>query len=93
MAKEKAIITKRVVVEAGAETRVRVEAKAEVRDQDVGILTDILNKFKAAFNCLKRAIVGSEEETKEKSERSRAEVEAEERVAKEEEEAALQVTI
>ena len=33
--KEKDIISKRVA-EAGSVTRVRVEAKAEVRDQDVG---------------------------------------------------------
>ena len=73
-AKEKAIFAKTVAAEAGAETRVRVEAKAEVRDQDVGILTDVLNKVKAAFNGLKRAMVGAKEETKEKSERSRASV-------------------
>ena len=47
-AKEKSITAKRVEAEAGAETRVRVEAKAEVRDQDVGVLTDLLNKVKAA---------------------------------------------
>ena len=67
-----------------------MKSKADVRGWDVGILTYVLNKVKDEFNGLKRAIVGSEEETKEKSERSRAEVEAEERVAKEEEEAALQ---
>ena len=77
-------------MEAGAETRVRLEAKAEVRDQYVGIFTDVLNKVNAEFNGLKREMVGAEEETKEKSERSRAEVESEEREAKEEEEAALQ---
>ena len=67
-----------------------MESKAEVRDQDVGILTEVLNKFKAEFNGLKRAMVGAEEETKEKAEMSRAEVEAEERAAKKEEEAAPQ---
>ena len=73
--KEKAITSKRVT-EAGAVTRIRVEAKTEFRDQDVGILTEILNKLKAASNGLKRAIVVSKEETKEKAERSRAEEEA-----------------
>ena len=34
-------------MEAGAETRVRVEAKAEVRDRDLVILTVVLNKVKA----------------------------------------------
>ena len=87
--KEKDISAKRVAAEAGAETRFRVEANAEVRDPDVGILTDVLNKFKAASNGLKRAMVGSEEETKEKSEISRAEVEADERAAKDEEDASI----
>ena len=89
-AKEKAIAAKRVAEEAGAETRVRVEAKSEVRERDVGILTDVLNKVKAESNGLKRAIVGSKEETKDRLERSRAGVDSEERASKEEEEAALQ---
>ena len=88
--KEKTIATKRVTADSGADTRVRVEVRDEVRDQDVGILTVILNKFKAAFKVLKREMVGAKEETKEKAERSREEVETEERAAKEEEEAALQ---
>ena len=88
-ANEKAIATKRVTEESGAETTVRVEAKAQVRDQDVEILKVKFNKFKAASNVLKRAIVEAKEETKEKVERSRAEVEADERAAKEEKEAAL----
>ena len=74
--KEKSISAKRVAEEAGAETRVRVEAKAEVVDRDVGILTDVLNKFKASSNVLKREMFVSEEDTKEKAESSRAEVEA-----------------
>ena len=74
--KEKAIATKRVAAESGADTRVRVEAKAEVRDRYVGILAVILNKVKAISNGLKRAMVVSEEDTKEKSERSKADVEA-----------------
>ena len=78
-AKEKYIATKRVAAEGGDETRVRVEAKDEVRDQNVGILMDVLNKAKASSNGLKRAMVGDEEETKEKAERSRAEIEEEER--------------
>ena len=82
-AKEKAIAAKRVSAEPGAEARVRVEAKAEVRDQDVGILTDFLNKVKATPNGLKREMVGSEEETNEKVESSMAEVETEERAEKE----------
>ena len=92
-AKEKAIATNKAAEEAGSETRVRVGGKAEVRDQDVGILMDVLNKVKAASDRLKRAMVGAEEEIKEKEERSRAEVEAEKRAAKEEEEAALQEMI
>ena len=64
--KEKSIAAKRVAAEAGAETRVRVEAKAEVRDWYVGILVVVLNKFKAASNGLNRAMVGSKEDTKEK---------------------------
>ena len=63
------ISAKRVAAEGGAETRVRVEAKAEVRYLDVGILANVLNKIKAASNRLKRAMVGSKEETKDKSER------------------------
>ena len=58
--KEKSISAKRVAEEAGAETRVRVEAKAEVVDRDVGILTDFLNKFKASSNGLKREMFVSE---------------------------------
>ena len=92
-AKEKVITANMVVVEAGSETRFRVEAKAEVRDRDVDILTDILKKDKAASNISNGAMVGAKEETKEKAERSRAEVEAEERETEEEEEAALQDTI
>ena len=46
-AKEKAISAKMVAAEAGVETGVRVEDKAEVRDRDVGILADVLKKFKA----------------------------------------------
>ena len=45
--KEKAITAKRVAAEAGAETTVRVEAKAEVRYRDVGILADVSKKVKA----------------------------------------------
>ena len=63
IAKDKAIAAKRVVVEAGAETRVRVESKAEVRDRGEGIFTVFLNKVKAESNGLKRAMVGAEEET------------------------------
>ena len=63
------ISAKRVAAEGGAETRVRVEAKAEVRYLDVGILANVLNKIKAASNGLKRAMVGSKEETKDKAER------------------------
>ena len=66
-AKEKIIGAKRVAAETGAETRVRVEAKAEIRKQYVGILTDALNKVKASFNRLKRAMVGSKEDTKERA--------------------------
>ena len=73
--KEKAISAKRVMLEAGAGNWVRVDAKVEVRDQYVGILTDVLNKFRGASNGLKRAMVGSEKETKKKAEKSRAEVE------------------
>ena len=65
-AKDKAIAAKRVAVEAGAETSVRVEAKAEVRDRYLGILMVILNKVKSESNGLKRAIVGTKEDTKEK---------------------------
>ena len=53
-------------------------------------MTYFLNKFKYKFNRLKRAMFGSEEDTKEEAERSRADIEAEERAAKEEEEAELQ---
>ena len=62
--KEKDIYAKRVAAEAGAETRVRVEANAEVRDWDVGILTVVLNKVKTASKRLKMAMVGAEEDTK-----------------------------
>ena len=62
-----------MAAEAGAETRVKVEAKAEVRDWGVGILTDILYNVKAASNGLKRAMVVSKEDTNGKAERSRAE--------------------
>ena len=60
-AKDKYISTERVAAEADAETRVRVEAKDEVRDQDVGVFTEVLNKFKNANNGLKREIFVSEE--------------------------------
>ena len=70
--------------------KVRVEAKDEVRDWNVGILTEILHNVKAASNGLKRAMVVSKEDTNGKAERSRAEEEAEERASKKEEEAALQ---
>ena len=53
-------------MKAGAETRVRVEAKADIRIQDVGILKYLLNKVKSASNGFKRAMVGAEEETKDK---------------------------
>ena len=46
------------------------------RDQDVGILTEILNKFKAASNGLKRAMVVPKEETNETVERERSWAEA-----------------
>ena len=62
--KDKPIAANRLVVEAGAETRVRMEAKAEVRDQDLGILTVILNKFKAESNGLNRAMFGSKGDIK-----------------------------
>ena len=62
--KEKAINSKRVA-EGGSVTKVRVEAKSEVRYWDVGILTDILHNVKAPYNGLKRVIVVSKEETKE----------------------------
>ena len=63
--------------------KVKVEANAEVKDWDVGIMTDILNKAKDTTNILKRVMVGAKEDTKEKLERSRSELEAEERVMKE----------
>ena len=66
-AKEKSVSARRVAEEASAETRVRVEVKAEVRDRNVGIFTFVLKKFKAASSGLKRAMVGSEEETNEKA--------------------------
>ena len=72
----KSITAKRLAVEAGAVTRVRVEAKTEVRDSDVGIFLGVLNKVKAASNKLKRAMVASKEEIKENVERSEVEVEA-----------------
>ena len=79
-----------MAAEDDAETGVRVEANADVRNRDVGILTDFLSKVKATYNGLKREMVGAEEDTKEKAERSREEVEVEEKGAKEKEEAALQ---
>ena len=79
----KAIAANRVEAEASAEIMVRVEAKAEVRDRDVGILTEILNKVEALSNGLKRVMVVAKEETKEKAERSREELEAEEGSVKE----------
>ena len=81
-AKEKSIAPKRVAAEDGAETRVRVEAKDDIRDQDVGILTDLLNKVKAESKRLKRTMFGAEEKTKDKAKSSRAEVETEERAVK-----------
>ena len=54
------------------------------------ILTVVLNKVKAESKGTKRAMVGSKEDTKEKAEKSRAEEDADERTAKEEEGAALQ---
>ena len=54
-------------MEAVTETRVRVEAKAEVRDWYLVILTVALNKFKAESNGLKRAVVGAKEDNKEKA--------------------------
>ena len=48
-------------------TKVRLEAKAEVRYWDVGIFTDILHNVKAPYNELNRAMVVSKEETKEKA--------------------------
>ena len=67
-AKEKSIAAKRVAAEAGAGTRVRVEAKDEVRYQYVEILTDVLNKVKDEYNRTKMVLVGYKEETKEKAE-------------------------
>ena len=64
--KEKYITAKRMAAEAGAETRVRVEAKAEFMDRHVGILTFVLNKVNASSNGFKRAMVGAKEYTKEK---------------------------
>ena len=63
--KEKDINSKRVA-EAGYLIKFRVEAKAEVRDWDVGILTVILKKVKDASNVMKRVMVGSKEDTKER---------------------------
>ena len=48
--KEKAIAAKRVVEKSGGDTRIRFEAKFEVRDRNVGILLDVLNKVNAASN-------------------------------------------
>ena len=70
--KEKAINSKRVV-EAGAVTKVKVEAKAEVRNWDVGILAEILHNVKASSNRLERKMVVSKKDTKEKAERPREE--------------------
>ena len=75
-AEDKAIYTKRLALEAGADTSVRVKAKAEVRYQYLGILMVVLSKVKDESNVLKREMVGSKEDTKEKLEMSRAEVEA-----------------
>ena len=63
--KEKSINSKRVA-EAGDATKIKVETKVEVRDWDVGILTDILHNVKAPLKVLKRAVVVSKEDTKEK---------------------------
>ena len=79
----KAIAANRVAAEASAEIMVRVEAKAEVRDRDVGILTEILKKVEAVSNGLNRVMVVAKEETKDKAERSREELEAEEGSVKE----------
>ena len=92
-AKEKAITVNRVATEAGAETRVRVKARAEFRDRYVGILPDVLNKVRSAYNRLKRAMVGYEEDTKEKAGKSRTEEEAEEMAEKAEDEPPLQYMI
>ena len=64
-------------------TKVKVEANAEVRDWDMGILTEILHNVKDPSNGLKRSVVVSKEDTNEKAERSRAEEESEERTSKE----------
>ena len=56
-ANDKAIAAKGVAVEAGTETRFRVEAKAEVRDWYWEFLTVVLNKVKDESNGLKRAMV------------------------------------
>ena len=40
--------------DADAETRVRMEAKAEVIYWDVGILIDIMNKVRSSYIVLKR---------------------------------------
>ena len=72
-----------MVAEAGAKARVRMEYNGKVRYQNVGILMDVLEKVKDAFNGLKREMVRAEEETKKKAESSRVEVEAEDRAAKE----------
>ena len=58
-AKEKSTVAKRAAAEAGAETRVRVDSKAEVRDQYVEIWTDVLKKVKDASKGLKREMVGA----------------------------------
>ena len=42
----------------------------------LGILTVVLNKVKAESNGFNSAMVGAKEDTKDKSERSRAEVES-----------------
>ena len=62
-AKEKSISARRMAAESGADTRVKVEAKYEVRDRDVGILTVVLNKVKASSNVLKREMVVAKEYT------------------------------
>ena len=66
------------------------QGKSKGEGRDLGILTVVLKKVKAESNILKKAMVGANKYTKEISERSRADIEAEERAAKEEEEAVLQ---
>ena len=57
--KDRSISAKRLVVEAGTEARVRVEAKDEAGDWDLGILKVALNKVNSESNGLKREMVGA----------------------------------